>query len=110
MDEAWLLSRANARPQGKVQGKIVKTCNRFVRVDCNQQKVRIALVFLHAPADFCGWKAGSRSCNLIGIFDLDMSRGGMGTKGLRQNEIRNHGEVGDELQRVDHWEQAYGRL
>lgn len=25
----------------------------------------------------------------------------MGTKGLRQNEIRNHGEVGDELQRVD---------
>ncbi len=65
-------------------------------------KTRIALVFLHAPADSCGLWAGSRSCNLIGgVFELEMSRDGMGTKGLRLNEIRNHGEVGDELQRVD---------
>lgn len=64
-------------------------------------KTRIAMVFLHAPADSCGLWSGSRSCNLIGGFELEMSRGGMGTKGLHQNEIRNHGEVGDELQRVD---------
>lgn len=66
------------------------------------RKTRIALVFLHAPADYCGLWAGSRSCNLIGgVFELELSRDGLGTKGLRQNEIRNHGEVGDELQRVD---------